>query len=148
MGASRVWERWCIFSTWEASPSRKLRGSPRSFPARDCSSPAMMRCCNQSLLLDDQALKECFCREVLPLERALSAFIRRNWRDAADVVDLRQDIYMPVMTLSVGANWFVVVECVQNLAFSPRGGPFLLAYGAVHGESDKDFSHSISLWNT
>src|SRR6266481_4889478 len=39
-------------------------------------------------MTDDQALKEWFCREVLPLERALSAFIRRNWRDAAVVVDL------------------------------------------------------------
>ena len=48
-------------------------------------------------MIDDQALKEWFCREVLPLERALSAFIRRNWRDAADVVDLRQDIYERVL---------------------------------------------------
>src|ERR1700738_5700391 len=46
---------------------------------------------------DDQALKEWLCREVLPLERTLSAFIRRNWRDAADVVDLRQDIYERVL---------------------------------------------------
>jgi len=48
-------------------------------------------------MVDDQALKEWFCREVLPLERPLSAFIRRNWRDAADVVDLRQDIYERVL---------------------------------------------------
>ena len=34
-----------------------------------------------------------FCREVLPLERALTSFIRRNWRVDADVKDLRQDIY-------------------------------------------------------
>src|SRR3977135_1843328 len=48
-------------------------------------------------MVDDQALKEWFCREVLPLERSLSAFIRRNWRDAADVLDLRQDIYERVL---------------------------------------------------
>jgi len=48
-------------------------------------------------MVDDQALKEWFCGEVLPLERALSAFIRRNWRDAADVIDLRQDIYERVL---------------------------------------------------
>src|SRR3982074_3966290 len=48
-------------------------------------------------MIEDQALKEWFCREVLPLERALSAFIRRNWRDAADVLDLRQDIYERVL---------------------------------------------------
>jgi RNA polymerase sigma factor (sigma-70 family) len=48
-------------------------------------------------MVDDQALKEWFCREVLPLERALLAFIRRNWRDAAEVVDLRQDVYERVL---------------------------------------------------
>lgn len=44
-------------------------------------------------MVDDAALNAWFCREVLPLERALTAFIRRNWRDAADVTDLRQEIY-------------------------------------------------------
>ena len=34
-----------------------------------------------------------FCQEVLPLERALTSFIQRNWRVASDVKDLRQDIY-------------------------------------------------------
>ena len=48
-------------------------------------------------MVDDQTLKEWFCREVLPLERSLSAFIRRNWRDPADVVDFRQDIYERVL---------------------------------------------------
>lgn len=38
-------------------------------------------------------LNEWFCRDVLPLERALTSFIRHNWRVAADVKDLRQDIY-------------------------------------------------------
>src|SRR5258708_26239238 len=54
-------------------------------------------------------------------------------------------IPMPVMTLNVAANRFVVVECVQNLVFSPHGAPFLPAYVAVHGESDKHFSHSALL---
>src|SRR6202165_447136 len=48
-------------------------------------------------MIEDQPLKEWFCGELFPLERALSAFIRRNWRDAADVVDLRQDIYERVL---------------------------------------------------
>lgn len=34
-----------------------------------------------------------FVREVLPLERALTAYVRRNWRVAEDVPELRQDIY-------------------------------------------------------
>lgn len=42
---------------------------------------------------DEAALHAWFCREVLPLERALTSFIRRNWRVADDVIDLRQDIY-------------------------------------------------------
>lgn len=41
----------------------------------------------------EEELNAWFCREVLPLERALTHFIRRNWRVAADVIDLRQEIY-------------------------------------------------------
>lgn len=48
-------------------------------------------------MVDDEALKQWFCQEVLPLEGALMAFIRRNWREASDVVDLRQDIYERVL---------------------------------------------------
>ncbi len=44
-------------------------------------------------MVEDEALNAWFCREVLPLERALTHFIRRNWRVAADVTDLRQEIY-------------------------------------------------------
>jgi RNA polymerase sigma factor (sigma-70 family) len=44
-------------------------------------------------MVDDAALNAWFCREVLPLERALTHFIRRNWRDGGEVVDLRQEIY-------------------------------------------------------
>ena len=71
-------------------------------------------------MIDDQALKEWFCREVLPLERALSAFIRRNWRDAADVVDLRQDIYERVLLearhgLAAQAGQFVYTVARNHL---------------------------------
>lgn len=44
-------------------------------------------------MVDDEELNAWFVREVLPLERALTAFIRRNWRVADDVLELRQDIY-------------------------------------------------------
>lgn len=44
-------------------------------------------------MVDDEALNAWFCREVLPLERALTAFIRRNWREEDEVIDLRQEIY-------------------------------------------------------
>ena len=71
-------------------------------------------------MVDDQALKEWFCREVLPLERPLLAFIRRNWRDPADVVDLRQDIYERVLLgarhgLPAGAGQFVYTVARNHL---------------------------------
>jgi len=42
---------------------------------------------------NDDAIRDWFCREVLPLERSLAHFIRRNWRVADDVADLTHDIY-------------------------------------------------------
>ncbi len=45
---------------------------------------------------DRQVLKAWFCREVLPLEPALTRFIRRNWREEAELVDLRQEVYVRV----------------------------------------------------
>ena len=42
-------------------------------------------------------LKAWFCREVLPLEPALTRFIRRNWRNESDIADLRQEVYERVL---------------------------------------------------
>ncbi|MBY8821224.1 RNA polymerase sigma factor [Sphingomonas colocasiae] len=44
-------------------------------------------------MVDDDVLEDWFCREVLPLERSLTHFIRRNWRVEDDVTDLRHDVY-------------------------------------------------------
>ncbi|MFC3579946.1 RNA polymerase sigma factor [Sphingomonas hylomeconis] len=44
-------------------------------------------------MIDDTQLNAWFCREVLPLELALTRFIARNWRVADDVVDIRQEVY-------------------------------------------------------
>jgi RNA polymerase sigma factor (sigma-70 family) len=44
-------------------------------------------------MVDDEVLEAWFCREVLPLERLLKHFIRRNWRVADDVSDLTHDVY-------------------------------------------------------
>ena len=44
-------------------------------------------------MVDEEALNDWFCCEVLPLERALTQFIRRNWRVEDDVTDLRHDVY-------------------------------------------------------
>jgi RNA polymerase sigma-70 factor (ECF subfamily) len=44
-------------------------------------------------MVSDEEMREWFRREVLPLERPLTHFIRRNWRVADDVMDLRHDVY-------------------------------------------------------
>jgi len=54
-------------------------------------------------MVDDDVLRDWFCREVLPLERSLTQFIRRNWRVADDVVDMRHDIYELTLEYAHGA---------------------------------------------
>jgi RNA polymerase sigma-70 factor (ECF subfamily) len=44
-------------------------------------------------MIDDVTLNDWFCMEVLPYERALTLFIRSNWRAVDEVMDLRQEIY-------------------------------------------------------
>lgn len=34
-----------------------------------------------------------FVREILPLEALLNRYLRRNWKNASDIADLRQEIY-------------------------------------------------------
>lgn len=48
-------------------------------------------------MMDDETLERWFCGEILPLERALTAFIRRNWKMSDEVIDLRHDIYALVI---------------------------------------------------
>jgi RNA polymerase sigma-70 factor (ECF subfamily) len=48
-------------------------------------------------MVDDATLKQWFCAEVLPLERALMAFLRRHWRSHAELIDIRQDVYERVL---------------------------------------------------
>jgi RNA polymerase sigma factor (sigma-70 family) len=53
-----------------------------------------------------------FAREVLPLEAALMQFLHHNWRNASDIADLRQDVYVRVfetaqMHIPVPAKPFV-----------------------------------------
>ena len=47
-------------------------------------------------MVDDKALKECFSQEIFPLEAALTQYLRSNWRDQAEVADLRQEIYAKI----------------------------------------------------
>jgi RNA polymerase sigma factor (sigma-70 family) len=41
-------------------------------------------------------VKAWFIREVLPLETMLMHFLRQNWRDANEVADLRQEVYVRI----------------------------------------------------
>ncbi len=41
-------------------------------------------------------LEAWFVREVLPLEAALTHFLRHAWRNPSDIADLRQDVYAQV----------------------------------------------------
>lgn len=49
-------------------------------------------------MVDDAQLKRWFCEEVLPLEASLTRYLRRNWRAAEQVMDIRQDIYEAALT--------------------------------------------------
>jgi len=44
-------------------------------------------------------VKAWFIHEVLPLEAALTSFLQHNWRNRADIADLRQDArsYIPLL---------------------------------------------------
>lgn len=41
----------------------------------------------------DDAVSAWFVREILPLETNLMRFLRSNWKNESDIVDLRQEIY-------------------------------------------------------
>lgn len=49
-------------------------------------------------MVEDEELNAWFVREVLPFERALTLYLRRNWRVPEDVLELRQDIYEHTLT--------------------------------------------------
>ncbi len=70
-------------------------------------------------MLDREALKRWFCAEILPLERPLMRYIRRNWSNEAEVADLRQEIYVRVLE---GAG--------ERLPLQPK--PFLFTTARNH----------------
>nr|WP_316639852.1 RNA polymerase sigma factor [uncultured Roseateles sp.] len=46
--------------------------------------------------MTSRELDRWFVKEVLPLEASLLRFLRRNWRDESELLDIRQDVYMRV----------------------------------------------------
>lgn len=51
---------------------------------------------SQAMTAREEDLHAWFVREVLPLEAALTNFLRHNWRNQADISDLVQDVYVRV----------------------------------------------------
>lgn len=51
---------------------------------------------SQSAAMTGPLLREWFVREVLPLEAALTQFLRHNWRNKSDIPDLVQEVYARV----------------------------------------------------
>jgi len=49
-------------------------------------------------MIEDADLHAWFYRQVLPLEGALTRFIKQNWRTSEDVQDIRQEVYEAVLT--------------------------------------------------
>jgi len=56
---------------------------------------------NQGAGMGAPEAKLWFVREVLPLEAALMQFLRHNWRNESDLIDIRQDIYARVFAAAV-----------------------------------------------
>lgn len=52
--------------------------------------------CREREALSASEIDIWFCREVLPLEAVLMQYLRRNWANASDIADLRQDVYVRV----------------------------------------------------
>lgn len=50
----------------------------------------------QGSAASEDAVSAWFVREVLPLESLLMHYLRRNWRNASEMVDLRQEVYTRV----------------------------------------------------
>lgn len=46
--------------------------------------------------IDTAKLRAWFMLEVVPLEPALTQYLQHNWRNKADIADLRQEVYMRV----------------------------------------------------
>src|SRR5271170_3291182 len=58
--------------------------------------------------MGERDLDQWFKTEVLPLEPMLLRFLRRNWRDQAEVADLRQEAYVRIYEAAAKERPFLV----------------------------------------
>lgn len=77
----------------------------RAFPVTDFALPIVLmgktplkKECLGRPMVNDAQLERWFCEEVLPLEASLTRYLRRNWRAAEQIMDIRQDIYEAALT--------------------------------------------------
>ncbi len=50
----------------------------------------------QGTAVTDDAVSAWFIREILPLEAKLMNYLQHNWRNASDIPDLRQEVYIRI----------------------------------------------------
>lgn len=98
-------------------------------------------------MMEDDALKEWFIREILPLEAALTRFLRKNWRNKDDVPDFRQEIYARVYEsarqgLPLQASRFLLTAARNHLINASRRA------NVVSFELVADLESKVVVWDT
>lgn len=63
-----------------------------------------------------QDMDNWFMNEVLPLEAALVRFLRRNWSNASEIADLRQEVYLRAYEAAKGMRPTMVRPYVFRIA--------------------------------
>lgn len=101
-------------------------------------------------MIDDDLLKAWFSREILPLEPALTRFIRRNWRNKSDVADLRQEIYARIygaarMQLPLQAGAFLFTTARNHLINCAKSAHVVSMAHVVDLEASTAVTHTMDL---
>jgi RNA polymerase sigma factor (sigma-70 family) len=111
-----------------ANPTCDVRKLPAlgagcyGIPITDCLDKAAtpgLGVAREAPMVDDEVVKEWFVQEILPLEPSLTRFIRRHCRKAADVADIRQDVY-------------VRIYAAAREQLPRRAGPFMFTTARNH----------------
>jgi RNA polymerase sigma factor (sigma-70 family) len=98
-------------------------------------------------MVEDEALKAWFIREILPLEAALTRFLRNNWRNKDDIPDFRQEIYARVYDsaregLPLQASRYLLTVARNHLINSSKRA------SVVSFELVADLESMVVVWDT
>lgn len=74
---------------------------------------------DRATAVTDESVSQWFVREVMPFEANLMHYLQRNWRNASELPDLRQEVYVRVLDaarqqIPDNPTHFVLV-CARNL---------------------------------